>query len=86
MSILIKGIDMPNKIDLDFHDNHIVLGGVLYPIDIDQLVYIPTPHGRLIDKDELLSHLKKDPLFDLVERYGVSGVIESRPTILEEEK
>ena len=47
---------------------------------------IPTPHGRLIDKDELLSHLKKDPLFDLVERYGVSGVIESRPTILEAEE
>lgn len=44
------------------------------------------PHGRLIDKDELLSHLSKDPLFDLVERYGVSGVIESRPTILEAEE
>lgn len=86
MNILIKGIDMPNKIDLDFHDNHIVLGGVLYPIDIDQLVYIPTPHGRLIDGDELIEHISKDPLFDLVERYGVSGVIESRPTILEEEK
>ena len=50
------------------------------------LVEIQTPHGRLIDKDELLSHLKKDPLFDLVERYGVSGVIESRPTILEAEE
>lgn len=50
------------------------------------LIEIPTPHGRLIDKDELLSHLKKDPLFDLVERYGVSGVIESRPTILEAEE
>lgn len=41
MSILIKGIDMPSRIDLDLHDNHIVLGGVLYPIDIDQLLYIP---------------------------------------------
>lgn len=50
------------------------------------LIEIPTPHGRLIDKDELLSHLSKDPLFDLVERYGVSGVIESRPTILEAEE
>ena len=86
MSIILKGIDMPNKIDLDFHDNHIVLGGVLYPIDIDQLVYIPTPHGRLIDADELVKHLRKDPLFDLVERYGISGVIESRPTILDKER
>ncbi len=50
------------------------------------LIEIPTPHGRLIDKDELLSHLSKDPLFDLVERYGVSGVIESRRTILEAEE
>ena len=86
MSIILKGIDLPNKIDLDFHDNHIVLGGVLYPIDIDQLVYIPTPHGRLIDADELVKHLRKDPLFDLVERYGISGVIESRPTILDKER
>lgn len=50
------------------------------------LVEIPTPHGRLIDADELLSHLSKDPLFDLVERYGISGVIESQPTILEAEE
>ena len=49
-------------------------------------IQIDRPHGRLIDKDELLSHLKKDPLFSLVEQYGISGVIESRPTILEAEK
>ena len=101
MSILIKGRDMPKSCgECEFNYN--LEGGsyewwecVILHDDINQfdtrrtdcpLVEIPTPHGRLIDKDELLSHLKKDPLFDLVERYGVSGVIESRPTILESEE
>ena len=35
--------------------------------------------AKYIDGDALLEHLKKDPLFDLVERYGISGVIESFP-------
>lgn len=35
--------------------------------------------AEYIDRDALLAHLKKDPLFDLVERYGISGVIESIP-------
>lgn len=78
MSILIKGIDMPSRIDLDFHDNHIVLGGVLYPIDIDQLVYIPTPHGRLIDWDAFNSKL------DIQYAEGRGKAL--APTILEEEK
>lgn len=85
MSILIKGMSKPKTCDdcivplskCDFLQRR---------ADECPIVEIPTPHGRLIDKDELLSHLKKDPLFDLVERYGVSGVIESRPTILEAEE
>lgn len=36
---------------------------------------------RLIDKDALLKRLQNDPLFDLVERYGVSGVINAEPTV-----
>ena len=36
---------------------------------------------RLIDADELIEHLKRDPLFPLVEQYGLTGVIETRPTI-----
>ena len=101
MSIVLKGIDMPKSCNgCEF--NYYLEGGsyewwecVILHDDINQfdtrrtdcpLVEIPTPHGRLIDKDELLSHLKKDPLFDLVERYGISGVIESRPTILDKER
>ena len=36
---------------------------------------------RLIDKDALLKRMQNDPLFDLVERYGVSGVINAEPTV-----
>ena len=36
---------------------------------------------RLIDADALIEHMKKDPLFSLVERYGITGVIEAAPTI-----
>lgn len=35
---------------------------------------------RLIDADALLERMRKDPLFPLVERYGVSGVIDAEPT------
>lgn len=36
---------------------------------------------RLIDADALVEHMRKDPLFPLVDRYGVTGVIEAAPTI-----
>ena len=36
---------------------------------------------RLIDADAFLERIKKDPLFPLVERYGLSGVIKHEPTV-----
>ena len=36
---------------------------------------------RLIDADAFLERTKKDPLFPLVERYGLSGVFEHEPTV-----
>lgn len=36
---------------------------------------------RLIDADELIEHIRKDPLFELVDRYGIVGVIASSPTV-----
>lgn len=32
-----------------------------------------------ISREALIGHLQKDPLFDLVERYGITGVINSIP-------
>lgn len=36
---------------------------------------------RLIDADAFLERTSKDPLFPLVERYGLSRVIEYEPTV-----
>lgn len=33
--------------------------------------------AEFIEREKLIEKLKKDPLFDLVERYGITGVIES---------
>lgn len=98
MSIILKGIDMPEKenqmymMEL-YADGHCSVAkiedGECYELTIPsetEAIQIPKDHGRLIDGDELVKHLRKDPLFDLVERYGISGVIESRPTILEAEE
>ena len=35
--------------------------------------------AEYIEREKLIEHLRKDPLFDLVERYGITGVIESIP-------
>lgn len=35
--------------------------------------------AEYIEKTSFIEHLKKDPLFDLVEQYGITGVIESFP-------
>ena len=35
--------------------------------------------AEYIEREKLIEHLKKDPLFDLVERYGITGVIEAAP-------
>ena len=92
MSIILKGIDMPTdrkpygiEVIYRFEGADGLFSEKNY-LSPNQAIQIPKGHGRLIDKDELLSHLSKDPLFDLVERYGVSGVIESRPTIIEAEE
>lgn len=36
---------------------------------------------RLIDADALLRRMRMDPLFSIVEQYGVSGVIDAEPTV-----
>lgn len=89
MSFIVKEFDIPKnatffKLSFYNEDNNKEYGvrGSLKPY----IRHIPKKHGRLIDADELLRHLKKDPLFSLIEQYGISGVIESRPTILEAEE
>lgn len=35
--------------------------------------------AEYIDREAFINHLQKDPLFELVERYGITHVIESFP-------
>ena len=37
--------------------------------------------GRLIDVEATIETLSKDPLFPLVEKYGLSTVLEAMPTV-----
>lgn len=60
MSIIIKGVDLPSKVDLDYHDNHLVLGGICYALDVDQLVQIPKKHGDLIDRNQVFTYSHRD--------------------------
>ena len=95
MSLIIKGLDMPKKSDLELfkENNHIVLGGVCYQLELDQIIEIPTPHGRLIDAD-LFKEIIKDsvPSWTIgvkIPTYGDMDIMDKIyfiPTILEAEE
>lgn len=89
MSFIVKGFDIPKDamfFKLSFYnadgDTEYGVRGSLKPY----IIQIPKGHGDIKDTDELINHLRKDPLFDMVEKYGITGVIKSRPTILEAEE
>ena len=108
MSIIIKGFDMPKSCgECEFNYN--LEGGsyewwecVILHDDINQfdtrrtdcpLIEIPTPHGRLIDGDELKNILKEYCVDDdnkAEEWYSIMGIDEAinehAPTILEAEE
>lgn len=89
MSILIKGIDMPKE------GEHIVAliksngkcsywkqdteYGICEPMQTVEAIQIPTPHGRLIDRDDIYIG-RWDIDSDLAEQ------IQNAPTILEAEE
>lgn len=83
MSVLIKGMEMPENClvcfvpcsllcDLDDYDRK----RIRHP-DCP-LVEIPTPHGRLIDADELLKHKTDHEMIS-------THLIWNAPTVIEEE-
>ena len=49
MSILIKGMDMPEDID----ELRLIINGMSIAIEPTKVIQIPTPHGRLIDANKL---------------------------------
>ena len=102
MSILIKGIKMPKccadcpcfydfiscQALFDGTDDFSMSGFDEFKERLPNcpLAEVPTPHGRLIDADALIKHMKRDPLFPLVDRYGVTNVIQAASTIIEAEE
>lgn len=97
MSILIKGIDMPKEckgIELVFipKDGDIIYNSESMSIGAEQIVEIPTPHGRLIDAD-LFKEIIKDsvPSWTIgvkIPTYGDMDIMDKIcfiPTILEAE-
>lgn len=69
MSLILKGIDLPKKIKGQhgvewecetYIELYVRSDGVVFDDDLEevgQAIQIPTPHGRLIDGDELSSRM-----------------------------
>lgn len=75
MSIVIKGIDLPKDID----ELRLIINGMSIAIEPTEVTQIPTPHGRLIDRDDIYIG-RWDIDSDLAEQ------IQNAPTILEAEE
>lgn len=95
MSLIIKGLDMPTEkeavryiaISCDGTVSKVVPTGRFYLTDFGdnkkpKAIPIPTPHGRLIDENELTEHSWDDG-YDL---YVYWQYIDKAPTILEAEE
>jgi len=103
VSLLIKGMEMPNNCQecVCINDEYFYCQAVgRQPQDENvvsrrpdwcPLADVPTPHGRLIDKDKLLSQFREMSLDDLslaedFIEHGVDEVIDDAPTIIEAEE
>ena len=75
MSIILKGIDLPKDID----ELRLIINGMSIAIEPTKAIQIPTPHGRLIDRDDIYIG-RWDIDSDLAEQ------IQNAPTILEAEE
>ena len=91
MSLLIKGMDMPKNKGL-FYDlllslsfdgsGEIFFNGKSYPI-----VEIPTPHGDLIDRDDLLAYFERKSKGKTAEEALklLYTALKAYPTVIEKE-
>ena len=97
MSVIVKGMEMPNI--PAFREKAAVvlekgkaprlvvnykIGYVDTNLKAYELVEVPTPHGRLIDADELIRYLN-EWISDPVALSGFTRIINHQPTIIEAE-
>lgn len=98
MSIILKGIDLPKE------GEHIVAliksngkcsywkqdteYGICEPMQTVEAIQIPTPHGRLIDADALISNIKEiaEMHDNVLTDFEALALVRNAPTILEEER
>lgn len=73
--------DLYHRAGWDEREVHFSLQDLICNIDNMKTVGEKSEGMRLIDANALIENLRKDPLFGLVERYGLTGVIEAQPTI-----
>jgi len=101
VSLIIKGMKMPKSCDscdlIQFDDEELEAHCPLSPYyswcgtppdyrpEGCPLVEVPTPHGRLIDADELIGYLN-EWLSDPVALFGFTRIINHQPTIIEAEE
>lgn len=82
MSIILKGIDMPDEklMEMFESDNHICIGGNYYPLMIKDVIQIPKGHGDIKDINTVEDELD--------ERCGQlsAEIVRNAPTILESEE
>ena len=93
MSVIIEGLTLPKHNPKEIDKNVLIgyaivkedntaelcLEGVRYLIKM-----LPTPHGRLIDADELIGYLN-EWLSDSVALFGFTRIINHQPIIIEAE-
>ena len=100
MSVIIKGMKMPKSCDscdlIQFDDEELEAHCPLSPYyrwcgtppdyrpEGCRLERVPTPHGRLIDADELIGYLHK-ALADTDVLFLFERIINRQPTIIEAE-
>ena len=93
MSVLVKGMEMPQNCDKCRFQSALKLYCDAMPYnfcgntyDIERpdwcpLISIPTPHGRLIDADELVR------IWTGAKFYGsIKPIVDARPTVIEAEE
>ena len=100
MSLIIKGMDMPEKCEncpcYDYIDYVCRADDCFAPFDVENpeersehcpLIEIPTPHGRLIDADKLIWFIDNHIALGKkwVEFETIKDMINSLPTIIEAE-
>lgn len=73
--------DLYHRAGWDEREVHFSLQDLICNLDNMKTVGEKTEEMRLIDANALIENLRNDPLFGLVEKYGLTRVIEAQPTI-----